>query len=224
MHKDFDLIQRLDLIKELCAGKSVLHLGCTNYPYTEDSIRDNSLLHFELEKISKDLWGIDSDQAGIDVLVSHGSKQIVHGDLEKLEELQLDGPFDVILAGEMIEHLNNPGLFLQSVSTLMGRDTILIITTINAYCGMRFLYYGVRGKRGKFEPVHPDHVAYYSYSTLKLLLERHGYKIDHFLFYDVGREHRLHNRWFLNIANDVCVRFAPQWADGVVAVCRLPAD
>ncbi|CAN5282944.1 hypothetical protein BH20ACI2_BH20ACI2_19460 [soil metagenome] len=224
MYKDFDLIQRLDLINELCAGKSVLHLGCTNSPYTEESISDNSLLHFELKKISRDLWGIDSDQAGIDILASHGSEQIVQGDLEKLEELRLDVPFDVILAGEMIEHLNNPGLFLQGVKSHMGPDTILIITTINAYCGMRFFYYGVRGKRGKFEPVHPDHVAYYSYSTLKLMLERHGYKIDQFLFYDIGREHRPHNRWFLNFVNDVCVRFSPQWADGVVAVCRLPED
>jgi len=103
----------------------------------------------------------------------------------------------------------------------MSAETRLILSTINAYCGMRFLWYGLKGKRGRTEFVHPDHVAYYSYSTLKLLVERHDMKVEKFLFYDIGREHRPHNRWFLNVLNDVCVRIAPQWADGLIAVCTL---
>lgn len=198
-----------------------MHLGCTNYPYTNEAIESEMLLHFDLEKICSDLWGIDADQSGIDILVSHGSKQIVRGDLEKLEEVTLDGEFEVIVAGEMIEHLNNPGLFLRSVRRYMSRDSVLLLTTINAYCAMRFFYYGARGRRGMAEPVHPDHVAYYSYSTLRLLLERHDLHMEQFLYYDIGNEHRPHVRWFLKIVNDVSVRFIPQWADGVIAVCRL---
>jgi SAM-dependent methyltransferase len=221
MAGDFQLVQRLDLIKELCSGKRVLHLGCTNYPYTQDSIDNEMLLHFELEKIAGDLWGMDSDQAGIDILNERGSKQIVLGDLEKLGELELDQTFDVIIAGEMIEHLNNPGLFLDGIKRFLGSDSLLLLTTINAYSGMRFLQYGLLGKGGKNEPVHPDHVAYYSYSTLSRLLSRYGLQIERFLYYDIGREHRPHNRWFLNIANDICVKIAPQWADGVIAICRI---
>ena len=92
---------------------------------------------------------------------------------------------------------------------------------INAYCGMRFLWYGLRGKQGVREPVHPDHVAYYSFSTLSVLLSRYALTVDSFLFYDIGREHRPHNKWYMNAANDVFTSIAPQWADGVVAVCRL---
>ncbi len=221
MAKDFDMVQRVDLIKDLCNGKRVLHLGCTNYPYTEEAIESDMLLHFELEKCASDLWGIDADQAGIDILNSKGSRQIVKGDLEKLAEVELEGPFEVIVAGEMIEHLNNPGFFLDGVKEFMTKETKLVITTINAYCAMRFFYYGARGKRGKAEPVHPDHVAYYSYSTLKLLLQRHGLRIDVFLYYDIGIEHRPHVRWFLKIVNDICVWFVPQWSDGVIAVCSI---
>ncbi len=221
MADDFTLVQRLDLIKEYCAGKKVLHLGCTNYPYTQDAIDKGMLLHFELEKIAADLWGMDFDQEGIDVLLANGSKQILRGDLEKLNDLDLDEKFDVIIAGEMIEHLNNPGLFLDGIKRFMTDDSRLVITTINAYCAMRFIYYGLRGKRGKQEPVHPDHVAYYSYSTLSLLLNRFDLHIDRFVYYDIGKEHRPHVRWFLNVINDVCVRIAPQWADGVIAICRL---
>ncbi|MBO0181221.1 hypothetical protein J0682_30075, partial [Vibrio parahaemolyticus] len=77
--------------------------------------------------------------------------------------------FDVIVAGEIIEHLNNPGLFLSGVRRFMHRDSKLVITTINAYCAMRFFVYALRGRRGINEFVHPDHVAYYSYSTLRVL-------------------------------------------------------
>lgn len=221
MHKDFDLVQRLEIIREFCVGKKVLHLGCTNYPYTNEAIDSDMLLHFELEKLCEDLWGLDADQAGINILKEHGSRQILLGDLEKLEDAPIGGKFDVVVAGEMIEHLNNPGLFLNGVKRFMGSDSVLLLTTINAYCAMRFFYYGARGERGRTEPVHPDHVAYYSYSTLKLLVDRHDLSVENFLYYDIGYEHRPHVRWFLKIVNDVCVRFVPQWADGVIAICRL---
>jgi SAM-dependent methyltransferase len=218
------LVQRLDLINRLCAGKSVLHLGCTNYPYTEASIGDDMLLHFSLEKTAAELYGFDYDQAGIDILEKHGSKNLYRADLERLDEVDLDKTFDVIVAGEMIEHLNNPGLFLNGIKRFMNPGTQLVITTVNAYCGMRFFIYGLSGKGGRREPVHPDHIAYYSYSTLTLLLRRHGMSVGEFFYYDVGREHRPHNRMLYNLINDVCVRIAPQWADGVIAVCKLSVD
>jgi len=221
MEGKFKLVQRLELIGQLCAGKSVLHLGCTNYPYTEQSIKDDMLLHSSLAKSATELYGFDFDQAGIDILENLGTQNLYRADLERLDEVPLDRTFDVIVAGEMIEHLNNPGLFLNGIKRFMGPQTRLVITTINAYCGMRFMIYGLRGKGGRNEPVHPDHIAYYSYSTLTLLLKRHGMSVDEFSYYDIGTEHRPHNRMLYNLINDVCVRLAPQWADGVIAVCRL---
>lgn len=221
MLNDFAVVDRTSFILEQCAGKAVLHLGCTNYPYTEESIRNDMLLHARLQDPASELYGLDADRDGIQALQSKGFGNILHADLEHLEELDLDRTFDVIVAGDMIEHLNNPGLFLTGISRFMTGETRLILSTINAYCGMRFLWYGLRGKRGRVEFVHPDHVAYYSYSTLKLLVERHGMKVENFLFYDIGKEHRPHNRWFLNSLNDICVAMAPQWSDGVIAVCRL---
>lgn len=214
------LVQRIDFLGDISRGKAVLHLGCTNFPYTQGSIDNKMLLHHDLEAVAGDLWGIDSDQEGIDTLLASGSKQIVRGDLENLVDVTIDREFDVIIAGEMIEHLNNPGVFLDGVRRFMSAKTQLVITTVNAYCAMRFFHYGLRGKGGTQEPVHPDHVAYYSYSTLRLLVERHGMRVENFLFYDIGREHRPHNRWILNAVNDLCVAIAPQWADGLIAVCR----
>ena len=219
--REFESVQRVDLIKRLCAGKRVLHLGCTNYPYTQDAIDAGMLLHFDLEKIASKLCGIDADHEGIEILKAHGSTNLVQGDLEALDECAVTGPFDVILAGEVIEHVNNPGLFLNGLKAFMNDDTELVVTTVNAYCAMRFFHYGARGRGGKAEPTHPDHVAHYSYSTLKLLLERHGFDVEHFYFYDLGNEHRRFVPWSLKLINDVSVALVPQWSDGVIAVCRL---
>lgn len=215
-------VQRVEFIKQACAGQKVLHLGCTNYPYTREAVENDMLLHFDLGKVAGELYGFDFDQEGIDALAAYGVSNLYRADLEKLDEVELDTTFDVIVAGEMIEHLNNPGKFLTGIRRFMSDRTRLVITTVNAYCGMRFLLYGLRGRGGTAEFVHPDHVAYYSYSTLKLLLERHKLRVEEFMFYDIGSEHRPHNRWYLNAVNDIFVRIAPQWSDGLIAVCRLP--
>lgn len=221
MRKKFELVQRVDFIKNICVGQKVLHLGCTDYPYTKRAVENDMLLHFELEKVASELYGFDFDQNGIDVLTELGGKNLIRADLEKLEDVALDKTFDVIIAGEMIEHLSNPGLFLKGIKRFMDDKTKLVVTTINAYSGMRYLIYGLRGKGGVNEPVHRDHVAYYSYKTLSLILERENLSVREFLFYDLGTEHRPFNRWFYNVFNDICVKFTPQLSDGVIAVCGL---
>jgi SAM-dependent methyltransferase len=208
----------------MCADRSVLHLGCTNYPYTRDSIEKGMLLHFELAEKARELYGCDFDQRGIDELSGQGVSNLFRADLERLDEVELDKTFDVVIAGEMIEHLNNPGRFLKGIQRFMSPESRLVITTVNAYSGMRFFIYALRGRGGPVEPVHPDHVAYYSYSTLRLLVERHGLEVEKFLFYDLGEEHRPHNRRLYNLVNDVAVKIAPQLADGVIVVCKLAAS
>jgi SAM-dependent methyltransferase len=215
------LAQRVEYIEKACEGKSVLHLGCTDWPYTSDAIEAGRLLHFRIGELAEELYGFDFDQEGIDLLRAAGVNHLYRADLERLEEVELDKKFDVIVAGEMIEHLNNPGLFLQGIKRFMNSDSRLLITTINAYGAARYFLYALRGRGGTSEPVHPDHVAYYSYSTLRLLIERAGLDVEEFCFYDIGPEHRPYNRKIVNWFNDISVKIAPQLADGVIAVCRL---
>jgi hypothetical protein len=83
------------------------------------------------------------------------------------------------------------------------------------------MIYGLRGKGGQNEPIHPDHVSYYSYKTLSLILDRQDLKLSELYFYDIGKEHRPFNKWFYNLFNDICVRVSPQLSDGVIAVAGL---
>ena len=221
MSEKFELVQRVEFIKKSCKGKKVLHLGCTNFPYTKESIANKMLLHFELEKVASELYGFDFDLKGLEILKDAGGKNLYRADLQKLWEVDLSETFDVIIAGEMIEHLSNPGLFLDGIKRFMNSGSKLVITTINAYCAMRFMIYGLRGKGGRDEPVHPDHVAYYSYKTLSLILERENLTVKNFYFYDIGKEHRPFNRGIYNVFNDICVKISPQLSDGIIAVCSL---
>jgi ubiquinone/menaquinone biosynthesis C-methylase UbiE len=221
MSGKFQLVQRVDFIKKMCTGKKVLHLGCTNSPYTEESIKNKMLLHHDLKLVAKELYGFDYDAKGLEIFKRAGEKNIYWADLENLDELDLNETFDVIVAGEMIEHLSNPGLFLRGIKRFMNEQTSLIITTINAYSGVRFCIYGLRGRGGANEPVHPDHVAYYSYKTLNLIIERENLKVKDFFFYDLGPEHRPHNHWVYNLISDVSVKISPQLSDGVIAVCGI---
>lgn len=221
MNKRIETVQRVDFIKKACAGKKVLHLGCTNYPYTRESLENDMLLHFDIEKVAAELYGFDFDQRGIDTLEELGGTNIYLADLEKLEDVALDETFDVIVGGEIIEHLSNPGLFLKGIQRFMNDRTSLIITTVNAYCAMRFITYALRGKGGLNEPVHPDHIAYYSYKTLSLAAKRENLEVRDFLFYDLGIEHRKFVRWHYRVFNDISVKISAQLSDGVIAVCGL---
>jgi hypothetical protein len=202
MSKRIELVQRVEFIKNACAGRKVLHLGCTNYPYTREALDGGVLLHTELGKTAKSLFGFDADQAGLDILRDAGTENLYLADLEELDEVPLDEKFDVIIAGEIIEHLLNPGRFLLGIQRFMNADSDLIITTVNAYCALRFFTYGLRGKGGENEPVHPDHVAYYSYKTLSLAVQKQRLTVKKFCFYDIGTEHRPYNRWYYNALND----------------------
>lgn len=214
-----DLVQRTEFIRDIARGESVLHLGCTNHPYTDETIADGSLLHLRLGEIASELYGFDFDDEGLEALNKHGFKDLYKADLERLEDVPLDKKFDVIIAGEMIEHLTNPGLFLRGIRRFMGPKTKLVITTVNAYCGMRFVQYALRGRGGTAEPVHPDHVAYYSYRTLRLLVEKEGFEVIDFRFYDLGSEHRPYNRKVYNLVNDIMVGISRHLSDGIIAVC-----
>jgi 2-polyprenyl-3-methyl-5-hydroxy-6-metoxy-1,4-benzoquinol methylase len=219
-----NLVQRVSYLEAACRDRRVLHLGCTNWPYTSEMLRHGSLLHTRLQAVARDLHGVDADQHGLDALAALGMRQLHRGDLEHLEDVPLDGTFDVIVAGEIIEHLANPGLFLRGVQRFLRRDSTLIITTVNAYCGFRMVQYALRGRGGEREPVHPDHVAYYSYATLSKLVTRATLETRRFCFYDLGHEHRMFVRGYVRWTNAALTRLWPQLADGVILECGLPAS
>lgn len=85
---------------------------------------------------------------------------------------------DIILCGEVLEHLSNPGHFLARLRSQYPAVPVLI-TVPNAFTEVG------RTHRDKgLENVNLDHVAWYSPRTLRTLVERAGYRIVEFAYYN----------------------------------------
>jgi hypothetical protein len=169
------VIGRQDFVVLRCRGKKVLHLGCVDSGLLYERFLSKELMHQKLAEVAIELWGIDIDADGISFLRNQGFSNLIVGDvcnLDKIPELQ-GQLFDVIVASEIIEHLMNPGLFLDAVSKLMiPNHTELIITVPNAF-RISTLIHLLRG----VEYVHPDHNYWFSYTTVTNLIKKAGFEI-----------------------------------------------
>ena len=114
----------------------------------------------------------------------------------------------MILAGEIFEHLDNPGKALDSVREKMKPFSKFIITVPNAYSFKGF----VRALL-KYELIHPDHTLHHSPHTLKTLLSRYGFNVDlYFSYVNSGKG-------LVGTAANLFVRNNPQIAEGIGVVC-----
>src|SRR5438874_8964813 len=121
---------RMTYIVEACRGKQVLHLGCTDWPYTEKKLSTGTLLHVKINAVAASLVGVDADKDGVACFLKMGFPQTYVENVENFSQPEIcRRTFEVIVAGEIIEHLENPGLFLRSIQKLMNPTTQLIITT-----------------------------------------------------------------------------------------------
>ncbi|MBI4397789.1 MAG: class I SAM-dependent methyltransferase [Candidatus Omnitrophica bacterium] len=165
---------RWDVMKPLLAGKSVLDLGCVDHQAKQES--GEEWLHKKIQSVARDLLGVDYKIEEVEALRAKGYK-VEAGNVEALE---LGRTFDVITAGNIIEHVSNPGNFLESVKRHMQADSLFLLTTDNCY--------GLRSLKGIFlnDSIIPnqEHVATYEEKVLRQLFARHGLEITGFYFYN----------------------------------------
>src|SRR5215471_10772071 len=123
-------VDRISFLIERARGKRVLHLGCAA-AYLD--LAKDPHLHAQLAAVANELWGLDLSARAISQLREAGFANLICGDAERLGDIDdlRDQHFDVIIAGELIEHLSNPGLFLNGCKALCSADTELILTTPN---------------------------------------------------------------------------------------------
>ena len=207
---------RVPEILRICQGKTTLHLGCADMPKLLQSADD--LLHLKLADVTDhdNLWGLDSSEEGCQILRKMGFDKIIHGNVENIDETVLKETFDIILAGEIIEHLSDPGIFIRNLTPLMKDKTKLIVTTPNAHSFQGFLHAMVRR-----EKVHYDHNFYFSYQTLGHLLESCGLRcIDIYYYQDTGKKGIPR---FFNKAISIVTKISHAWADGLI-VCAVSSN
>ncbi len=208
------VVMRDQEILRICRGKKILHLGCADMPRSLQGPSD--LLHVKLAKITScnKLWGLDSSEEGCQILRKMGFDRVIHGDVEQLNMKLAQQNFDIILAGEIIEHLSNPGIFIRNLISLMKNQTNLILTTPNAFSFKRFLYSMIRR-----EKVHYDHNFYFSYQTIKHLLESFDLKCIDFCYYQNIAKEGI--PLFFDKTISVVTKISPVWSDGMIVRTTL---
>jgi 2-polyprenyl-3-methyl-5-hydroxy-6-metoxy-1,4-benzoquinol methylase len=166
-------VMREQFILQRCRGKKVLHLGCIgfqDFPVEERIERFKDHLHCKLMACC-DVVGVDYSRDVIESVRSVlGDNEVLCLDVEKeLSPLLRERKFDVILAGDIIEHLNSPGAFLGELQAC-GPDTELLITTPNAF-GLNL---ALRNFFGVVDDSH-EHAYLFSPLVLRNLLLRYGF-------------------------------------------------
>lgn len=196
--------------------RNILHVGCTNSPNTQKRIETNGLLHAKLLDISNDIVGIDIDSVAIEIMREHfPSAELVAGDAHCLSNYFGDRKFDLIVAADVIEHLNNPGLFLESCRRQLMPGGEIIVTTSNTFHIGRFL------KAALFhEAVHDQHTAYYSPKTLQRLGEMGQIKTKEYGYYSCEplSYNASINRAVTNLIEKCATLVWPQLSEGVIVL------
>ena len=159
------------LVEHYCAGRKVLDLGCGGAPEFDQLWREGKLLHKKVREIGREVVGLDLDAPVVQQMRALGFN-VVCDDAENPQHLNGAGPFEVIVAGDIIEHLNNPGAMLAAMKSRLAPEGVFIISTPNA-----FRWYNPMLATIGHEFNHPHHTAWFSFLTLNTLAERHGYRI-----------------------------------------------
>jgi Methyltransferase domain len=134
----------------------------------------NVWLHEQLASVASEVFGVDSSEKVPQEGLRTGERSAIYrADVCNLAEFLQSRPIcpDVIVAGELIEHLPNPLAFLQSLRTHSClQNKTLLLTTPNATALHNCLI-----ALTKRESTHPDHLTILSYKTLSTLFRRSGF-------------------------------------------------
>ena len=165
---------REGIILNLIKGKDVLDIGSVGQtdkyslwnlyqPIQVNSLTGIDIPEAENEKVKT--FGISPDDR---------DKHIVFGNMETYS---FGRQFDVIIAGDVIEHVENQGLFLRNIHRHLRDNGTLVITTPNAQ------WLTVIGKPN------PTHTLWHDRYTLERILNLSGLKIEDFRYYYGNKKH-----------------------------------
>lgn len=104
-------------------GKTILDIGC-----------GGGLISVPLSRLGAKVTGIDADATAISVASQHAQSEnlsidFINGAAEDL--VAKNKTFDVVMALEVIEHVDNPALFVKLCADLVKPDGLVIFSTLN---------------------------------------------------------------------------------------------
>lgn len=154
------------LLDAIPPGTKILDVGCVQHSAEKES--NDDWLHGQLYEIGDEVVGLDYEEAEVARLQERGY-DVICGNAESLD---LDERFDVVVAGELIEHLSNVGGFLDGAREHLRPGGELIVTTPNPWAFHRF-------KQAVFGEVfaNEEHTCWFDERTLRQVFARHGFEV-----------------------------------------------
>jgi len=161
-------MNKIKYIKEQVSGKSVLDLGCVAHNLKLIDYQGDIWMHQVIKNNSKNVIGLDYEKDMVNILSKKGYN-MVYGDAE---DFKFDRKFDIIFAGELIEHLSNLRGFFNSIKSVMNKESKLILTTPN--CTRINTFTRILAKGKSIESNY--HTLTFSAFLIKNILKFNGFK------------------------------------------------
>jgi 2-polyprenyl-3-methyl-5-hydroxy-6-metoxy-1,4-benzoquinol methylase len=167
------IADRFPIIEPYVKGKEVMDLGCVDSRKARHDAQARfeykaNLLHRKIAETNPNVLGVDIDPEGTKVLNDVGYHVIV----ADVETMDLQKQFDTIVAGELIEHLENPGKWLRNMHRHLKPGGVIIVSTPNPF------YSGSAWKIWRYgkPAVHEEHMGWQDPTTLGQLFKRTGFE------------------------------------------------
>jgi 2-polyprenyl-3-methyl-5-hydroxy-6-metoxy-1,4-benzoquinol methylase len=173
------LVDRFSYLCALAQRRRVVHVGFVDAGCQLLNEQSGAWLHEHLAGAAAELVGLDLDVAGVEDARRRGyaAHAVDCRDIEAVRALGLE-PADLVVAGEVIEHLDDPGSFLDGLHALVAPGGLLVVTTPNA-AGL----VNAAALLGNYEVNHPDHVVLFTCTTLDAMLTRHAWEpVEHAVY------------------------------------------
>jgi 2-polyprenyl-3-methyl-5-hydroxy-6-metoxy-1,4-benzoquinol methylase len=182
---------RASYLSALAQGKKVLDVGVVEHCL--DASLSEHWLHGKLCESAKLCVGVDILEEEVTLLRQRGY-DVRNVDLT---EVPLSEKFDVIIVGELIEHIAEPGKLLRNVSSMLEVDGLLALTTPNPWF-INVLVKNLFGSQPFTDSA--DHVAWYDASTLYEIGQRCGLELFRYAGVQVNTARSVCGRILFSIA------------------------
>jgi len=164
---------RVGWIASYCTNKIVLNLGCVDQ--VPEGV-EAAPLHRAILKTATRCLGVDLNASGVKSLQAEGIECVCADATSPNLLTAVDGPFDVVVAGELIEHVLNVGGLLANAWSLLEPRGALIITTPNPHA----IYWAPKIMFG-IHRANVDHVAMFNPYMMAEIADRTGFEFTSWL-------------------------------------------
>jgi hypothetical protein len=175
------VLYRLPFLESIVRNKRIIHVGCVDHlELINYKIIEKNWLHKILCDSSSKCVGIDINKQGIDYLIQNGFTDVHYHDIieDEVPSFLQNYKWDYMILGEILEHIDNPVLFLLNLrkkySEIVSK---FIITVPNAYTYMNLI-----SLTRNVEIINSDHRYWFTPYTLGKICVKSGFRIDSYFF------------------------------------------